>query len=102
MSRRSITFITGNKKKLEEVVVILGDNFPFEMKAQDVDLPELQGEVDEVCVKKCKEASRRVTGPVIVEDTSLCFNALNGLPGIVPRTHYFPVETKIFHNLCNF
>ena len=26
--------------------------------------------------------SRRISGPVIVEDTSLCFNALGGLPGV--------------------
>ena len=25
---------------------------------------------------------RRISGPVIVEDTSLCFNALGGLPGV--------------------
>ena len=31
--------------------------------------------------EKCAEASRRISGPVIVEDTSLCFNALGGLPG---------------------
>ena len=29
----------------------------------------------------CKEASRLISGPVIVEDTCLCFNALGGLPG---------------------
>lgn len=30
---------------------------------------------------KCKEAAKIVKGPVIVEDTCLCFNALGGLPG---------------------
>lgn len=48
---------------------------------QKVDLPELQGEVDEISRLKCKEAARIVKGPVIVEDTCLCFNALKGLPG---------------------
>lgn len=28
------------------------------------------------------EAARQVKGPVIIEDTCLCFNALNGLPGM--------------------
>ena len=32
--------------------------------------------------EKCREAARQVRGPVIVEDTSLCFNALGGLPGM--------------------
>jgi hypothetical protein len=31
--------------------------------------------------EKCKLAAQQVKGPVIVEDTSLCFNALKGLPG---------------------
>lgn len=48
---------------------------------QKVDLPELQGEIDEISRLKCKEAARIVQGPVIVEDTCLCFNALKGLPG---------------------
>lgn len=42
---------------------------------------ELQGEVDEICRIKCKEAAKHVKGPVIVEDTCLAFNALKGLPG---------------------
>lgn len=37
--------------------------------------------MDEISKKKCQEAARIVQGPVIVEDTCLCFNALQGLPG---------------------
>ena len=48
---------------------------------QKVDLPELQGEIDDICKKKCREAARIVKGPVIVEDTCLCFKSLGGLPG---------------------
>ena len=47
----------------------------------DVDLPEYQGEPDDVSIQKCKDAAKSITGPMLVEDTSLCFNALNGLPG---------------------
>jgi inosine triphosphate pyrophosphatase len=46
-----------------------------------IDLPEYQGTPEVVCREKCKEAAKLVGGPVIVEDTCLCFNALNGLPG---------------------
>lgn len=81
MSSKPITFVTGNAKKLEEVIAILGKSFPREVISQKVDLPELQGEVDDICIKKCKEAAKHVNGPVIVEDTCLCFNALKGLPG---------------------
>lgn len=48
---------------------------------QDIDLPEYQGEPDQVSRLKCKSAFEIVKAPVIVEDTSLCFNALGGLPG---------------------
>lgn len=78
---KPITFVTGNAKKLEELVAILGPNFPRTVISKKVDLPELQGEIDEIAVKKCKEAARQVDGPVLIEDTSLCFNALEGLPG---------------------
>ena len=33
-------------------------------------------------VEKCKLAREQVDGLVLVEDTSLCFNALGGLPGV--------------------
>lgn len=79
--KKTITFVTGNAKKLEEFVAILGSNFPHQVISSAVDLPEFQGTPVEVCTEKCKEAARRVKGPVIVEDTSLCFNALGGLPG---------------------
>lgn len=31
--------------------------------------------------RKARDASKILNGNVIIEDTSLCFNALNGLPG---------------------
>jgi inosine triphosphate pyrophosphatase len=63
-------------------VAILGDSCPFEIVPQKVDLPELQGEPEEVSSAKCALAAAQVQGPVMVEDTSLCFNALGGLPGV--------------------
>lgn len=81
MSKKTITFVTGNAKKLEELRAILGNNFPLEIVSHKLDLPELQGEIDEVSIKKCQEAARRLKRPVLVEDTALCFDALKGLPG---------------------
>ncbi|KAG8003415.1 Inosine triphosphate pyrophosphatase [Nibea albiflora] len=78
---RSVVFVTGNAKKLEEVIQILGDKFPYKLVSKKIDLPEFQGEPDEISIHKCKEAARQVDGPVIVEDTCLCFKALGGLPG---------------------
>lgn len=58
-----------------------GVKLPFEVVAQSVDLPELQGEPEDIAKEKCKQAAQLVDGPVMVEDTSLCFNAMGGLPG---------------------
>ncbi|XP_009998208.1 PREDICTED: inosine triphosphate pyrophosphatase [Chaetura pelagica] len=55
-------------------------------------VPEYQGEPDEISVQKCREAARQVQGPVIVEDTCLCFNALGGLPG--PYIKWFLEKLK--------
>jgi len=78
-----VHFATGNQKKLEEVVAILaaGQQLPFEVKAVKLDLPELQGEPEDISKEKCRLAVEQVQGAVMVEDTSLCFNALKGLPG---------------------
>lgn len=37
--------------------------------------------MDDISKRKCQEAAKIIQGPVIVEDTCLCFNALSGLPG---------------------
>ncbi|KAF3835063.1 hypothetical protein F7725_027621 [Dissostichus mawsoni] len=54
--------------------------FPYKLESKKIDLPEYQGEPDEISIHKCKEAARQVEGPVIVEDTCLCFKALGGMP----------------------
>lgn len=89
---KPITFITGNVKKLEEVIAILGKEFPRELVSRKIDLPELQGEMNEISIKKCKEAAKHVQGPVIVEDTCLCFTALGDLPG--KRSHFQSIQLK--------
>jgi inosine triphosphate pyrophosphatase len=77
--------------RLEEVKAIFGTESPFTLVNQSIDLPELQGEPEDVAKEKCKLASQQINGPVMVEDTSLCFNALNGLPGV-----YIKVLRKLF------
>jgi inosine triphosphate pyrophosphatase len=86
-STKVLTFVTGNAKKLEEVRQILGtsdsnSDFPYTVINQKIDLPELQGDdVYEIAKEKCRIAAQIIQGPCFIEDTSLCFNALNGLPG---------------------
>jgi len=81
-----ITFVTGSAKKFEEVKRILGsgpdDVKRYELTNQEVKfLPELQGKPMDIARAKCLAAVEKIGGAVITEDTSLCFNALNGLPG---------------------
>lgn len=79
----AITFVTGNSKKLEEVVAILaaGGEIPFAVGNQKLDLPELQGEPEDIAREKCRLAAEACKGAVMCEDTLLCYNALQGLPG---------------------
>jgi inosine triphosphate pyrophosphatase len=72
-----LTFVTGNKDKLREVQEIL--QFPLE--SVKIDLPELQGEPIDIITAKVLKAVEEVNRPVFVDDSCLCFNALNGLPG---------------------
>lgn len=44
-------------------------------------VPEIQGTTQEVATEKCRKAADILQGPCITEDTALCFEALNGLPG---------------------
>ncbi|CDO53922.1 hypothetical protein DV451_003801 [Geotrichum candidum] len=74
-----ITFVTGNANKLRETSAILGPVANLTNKS--LDLPELQGSVEEVTIAKAKAAADLIQGPVLVEDTALSFNALGGLPG---------------------
>lgn len=45
-------------------------------------VPELQGpSLEEIAIKKAQAAFQLLKTPLIIEDTALCFNSLNGLPG---------------------
>lgn len=71
----------------------------MQLQYQKLDLPELQGEPDFVCTSKCKSAAAITNGPVIVEDTSLCFNALKGLPGPYIKWFYEKLGSDGLHRL---
>ncbi|KAI6269598.1 hypothetical protein MCOR27_009682 [Pyricularia oryzae] len=77
--RKTVNFITGNQNKLAEVQAILEPT--IEVQSQKLDLIEVQGTLEEVTLDKVRRAAEQVEGPVLVEDTCLCFNALKGLPG---------------------
>ncbi len=72
-----ITFVTGNENKFKEIQAIIKD-----VVMTTVELPEVQ-ELDskKVILAKLEEAKKLIEGEVIVEDTSLVFASMNGLPG---------------------
>jgi len=90
---KQVTFVTGNKKKVEEIERLIVTSIPtakggrdimglpFRVTNRKIDLPELQGDPIDIAIEKCKLAAIEVNGPVFSEDTCLCFNALNGMPG---------------------
>lgn len=85
MAARKLTFVTGNPNKARELAAILANtegSSGWSVETLELDLPELQGDPEEVSREKCLLAVKEVNGPVIVEDTSLCFNAMGGLPGV--------------------
>ena len=83
--RKIINFVSGNKNKLRELSDIFNEHFKdVEIKQLDIDLPELQGNPEDIVKGKLKlalEKAKKLEGPVLVEDTSLCFNSYGGLPG---------------------
>lgn len=89
---KTIYFITGNQNKLKEFTQIIGGVASYDFQTKSIDLPEYQGEPEEIAVAKCKAALEIANAPVLIEDTSLCFNALKGLPG--PYIKWFLEKLK--------
>ena len=89
--RKIINFVSGNKNKLRELNEMFNEHFKdVEVKQLDIDLPELQGLPEDIVKGKLKialEKSKNLKGPILVEDTSLCFNVYWVLPG--PYIKYF-------------
>ena len=87
-----ITFVTGNEMKAREMNMILNDHGAtkgpctdtslVKLRLLDVDLPEIQ-EVSTHAIAKNKaiQAAQLANGPCVVDDTSLEFEALGGMPG---------------------
>ena len=76
--KKEILFITGNKKKLEEVRAITG----IAINSKKLEIKEIQElDVKEVAKEKALSAFKQTGQPVIVDDTGMSIAALGGLPG---------------------
>lgn len=73
----TITFVTGNAGKFREASAIIPT-----LERKDLDLPELQELDPHVIIQAKLDAARQQhAGGLVVEDTSLYVDGLNGLPG---------------------
>lgn len=82
-SDMTLYFVTGNAKKFAEAKMVLPD-----LEQLDIDLPEIQSlDPQEILRYKLDAAIKSSPtllsqgGSIVVEDTSLVFDAWNGLPG---------------------
>jgi inosine triphosphate pyrophosphatase len=54
----NLVFVTGNQHKISEVKAILGHSAVI--KTASLDLPEIQGTLEEITREKCRVAARKV------------------------------------------
>ncbi len=91
----NITFITSNQSKADYLAKYLGH--PIDHVKLDLD--EIQSlDLKEIVEHKVRQAYEKIRKPVIVEDVSLEFSALNGLPG--PFIKFFE-KSLPFETICS-
>jgi inosine triphosphate pyrophosphatase len=86
-----IIFVTGNENKLNEAKKIL-ETGKIKVIGEKIELDEYQGDIKEIAKKKAKHACEILGKPCFVDDASLCFDSLNGMPG--PYIKYFENSMK--------
>ena len=59
MAPKELNFITGNANKLAEVQAILSST-PVKLQSQAIDLPEIQGTIEEISRHKARTAAEAV------------------------------------------
>lgn len=106
----NISFVTGNDMKAREMNKILAEHGATKgpdpetslvnLKVLNVDLPEIQ-EVSTEAIAKSKVilASQLANGPCVVEDTSLQFQALGGMPGPYIKWFQQTLKSEGLYNL---
>lgn len=88
-------FITGNQNKADYLSKSLG----ITLEHKKIDLDEIQSSDARVVAEhKVRQAYELLGVPVLIEDTSLSFTALNGLPG--PIIKFFVEADDGLEHLC--
>lgn len=88
-------FITGNQNKADYLSEMLG----IDLQHEKLELDEVQSADPFVVTEhKVRQAYAIIQKPILIQDTSLIFNALNGLPG--PFVKFFVEAENGLDNLC--
>jgi len=93
----ALTLVTGNKYKANELREILPS-----VDIIDIDLPEIQAiECEDVIAAKLHEAGKRIPNrSIVVEDTALHLDCMNGLPGALIKWFLGSLGCDGIFDLC--
>lgn len=93
---QAIFFVTGNPDKFREAKALLPN-----LERIEIDLPEEQTLDPQLVIsKKLEVAQHHHGGPLIVEDTSLYLDGLNGFPGPLIKWMLQAVGNQGIYDLC--
>ncbi|HYY86737.1 MAG TPA: RdgB/HAM1 family non-canonical purine NTP pyrophosphatase [Nitrososphaeraceae archaeon] len=88
-----IIFASTNEGKFKEILPLLR-NFDIDIEFMRFKSKEIQSEIlEEVALEKSNVAYEKIGQPLIVEDTGLFINSLNGFPG--------PYSSYVFQTIGN-
>ncbi len=93
---KPLYFVTGNAGKFAEAKALLP-----QLQQINFDLPEEQSLDPQIVItRKLEVALSKHEGPLIVEDTSLYLDGLNGFPGPLVKWMLESIGNKGIYNLC--
>lgn len=92
-----LTFLTGNKGKFDEAQKIIPG-----LIQKNVNLPEIQSlDLHDIISSKLEWAKKNTEGSIIVEDSSLNIDCLNGLPGPLIKWFYKALGNIGIYNIVS-
>lgn len=92
----TLNLVSGNDDKIKEAKEFLGDQ--VDLRVHRISLTEIQGSSKEIVIAKCREASKTVPYPIVVEDVSLHIDCLYG-PGPYIKD-FMKVGVEKIYELC--
>ena len=96
-----IAFATGNKNKVKELENIL-KNTNIEIIQKNIEIKEPRSDdINKIAIAKANYAIKKLKMPIIVEDSGLFIESLNGFPGTYSHWVYDKIGASGILNLMN-